>query len=183
MALGDAAHKFMESGMPPSAAALEAAGLADLAGVFASREWRELAASSPERELPFMLRLEADGADCWIRGRIDAAAGAAGENPPRVIDYKYSAWREGRESDYEIQMTAYALALMRASETDRALAELWYLRPPLTIRRREYTRAEAGERLRVLLSRYLTAVNRDEWPAAERAYCDRIECGFRDRCW
>jgi hypothetical protein len=102
---------------------------------------------------------------------------------PRVIDYKYALWRESAEADYEIQMTAYALALMKALETDRAISELWYLKAPMKIIRREYTREEAEGSLSGLFSRYIQAVDRDEWPAAERIYCDRVECGFRERCW
>ena len=36
-------------------------------------------------------------------------------NPPRVIDYKYASWRDGAEAEYEIQMTAYCLAVMKRS--------------------------------------------------------------------
>jgi CRISPR/Cas system-associated exonuclease Cas4 (RecB family) len=102
---------------------------------------------------------------------------------PRVIDYKYASWRHGGEASYEIQMTAYALALMKALGTERAIGELWYLKTPMKIVRHEYALNEALERLSTLLSKYFAAVENDEWPAAERAYCDRIECGFRDKCW
>lgn len=44
------------------------------------------------------------------------------------------------------------------------------------------TRMRSNE-LRELLSKYFAAVDRDEWPAAERAYCDRVECGFHEKCW
>jgi len=80
-------------------------------------------------------------------------------------------------------MTAYALALMKALGTGRAIGELWYLKSPMKILRHEYTIAEAEQRLRDLMSRYFMAVEKEEWPAAERAYCDRVECGFRTRCW
>jgi CRISPR/Cas system-associated exonuclease Cas4 (RecB family) len=119
--------------------------------------------------------------DCWVRGRMDAAVAAS--NVPRVIDYKYATWREGGDANYEIQMTAYALALMKALGIDRAAAELWYLKSPMKIIRREYTLVEAEEKLRMLLSKYLMAIERDEWAPAERTYCDRVECGFRERCW
>jgi len=81
------------------------------------------------------------------------------------------------------QMTAYALALMKALGTDRAVAELWYLKTPMKVIRREYKFVEAEERLSELLSKYVDAVTSDEWPAAERSYCDRVKCGFRERCW
>jgi len=57
------------------------------------------------------------------------------------------------------------------------------LKPPMKIVRREYTLQAAERKLGELLSKYLAAVDRDEWPPAERAYCDRVECGFREKCW
>ena len=111
---------------------------------------------------------------------MDAAVGG---EVPRVIDYKYAAWREGGEGNYEIQMIAYSLALMKSLGCDRAIAELWYLKAPMKIIRREYRLADAEQRLRDLFSKYFEAVERDEWPAADRSYCDRVECGFRSRCW
>jgi hypothetical protein len=111
---------------------------------------------------------------------MDAAVAA---DTPRVIDYKYALWREPGETAYDIQMTAYALALMKALGTGRAISELWYLKTPMKIIRHEYTRDEAEQKLQRLFGRYLNALDCDEWPAAERAYCDRVECGFRERCW
>ena len=182
--LGSSAHKILESATRPSADALSAAGLPDLAAVFESREWRDLASASPERELPFIMHMLVNGNDCWIRGRMDAAVALDPENGlPRVIDYKYAVWREGDESDYEVQMTVYALALMKAMDADRAVAELWYLKSPMKIVRRIYTLTEAERGLHGLLSNYLEALENNEWAAAERTYCDRVECGFRNRCW
>jgi ATP-dependent helicase/nuclease subunit A len=184
MRLGSAAHKLLERATPPLADALAAAHLCDLAAVFECQEWRDLSAASPERELPFIMHVNVNGQDCWVRGRMDAAATGDGNGgTPRVVDYKYARWREGGEANYEIQMTAYALALMKATGADRAAAELWYLKSPMKIVRHEYTRNEAEEKLRQLFVKYLNAVERDEWPAAERAHCDRVECGFRERCW
>ena len=180
MRLGSIAHKMLETAILPAAGALRAAGLSDLGVVFDSTDWRDLLSASPEREMPFIMHIQVEGRDCWVRGRMDAVV--PGE-VPRVIDYKYAAWREGGEANYEIQMTAYALALMKALGTGRAIGELWYLKSPMKILRHEYTIAEAEQRLRDLMSRYFMAVEKDEWPAAERAYCDRVECGFRTRCW
>jgi CRISPR/Cas system-associated exonuclease Cas4 (RecB family) len=180
MKLGSIAHKFLETAVKPSAAALADAGVPDLQSVFECRDWQELASDFPERELPFIMHLNAGGRDCWVRGRMDAAIAG---RLPRVIDYKYASWRESAEADYGIQMTAYALALMKAFDTDRAISELWYLKAPMKIIRHKYTREEAEDRLSGLFSRYLQALDRDEWPAAERIYCDRVECGFRERCW
>jgi CRISPR/Cas system-associated exonuclease Cas4 (RecB family) len=180
MRLGSLAHKMLETAIAPEHEKLEAAGLSDLGSVFDSQEWRELHAASPEREIPFMMHLNVDGKDCWVRGRMDAVVAAA---VPRVIDYKYASWREGGEAAYEIQMTAYSLALMKAFDTDRAIAELWYLKSPMKVIRHEYMLNEAEDRLAKLFSSYVTAVENDEWPRAERAYCDRVECGFRSKCW
>jgi hypothetical protein len=180
MKLGSIAHKFLEAVIKPPGDDLKAAGVPDLASVFDGQEWRDLADLFPERELPFIMHLNVHGRDCWVRGRMDAAV--AGE-APRVIDYKYALWRELGEAAYDIQMTAYALALMKALGTDRAIGELWYLKAPMKIIRQEYTRDEAESKLRGLFGRYLDALDRDEWPPAERAYCDRVECGFRLQCW
>jgi CRISPR/Cas system-associated exonuclease Cas4 (RecB family) len=186
MRLGSIAHKMLECATAPPAETLAAAGLSDLNAVFECRDWKELAAVSPERELPFIMHIDVDGHDCWIRGRMDAAVAAednAAGGIPRVIDYKYAAWREGAEADYDIQMTAYALALMKSLRTGRAIAELWYLKPPMKIIRREYTLPEADEKVRGLLAQYLDAVKNNEWPVAGRSYCDRVHCGFRETCW
>jgi ATP-dependent exoDNAse (exonuclease V) beta subunit len=181
MRLGSLAHKVLETVTMPSAAELATAGLADLGAVFESREWKDLDSSSPEHELPFIMHISVDARDCWVRGRMDVAV--VDDGIPKVIDYKYALWSEGAEADYDIQMTAYALALMKAVGVDRAATELWYLKSPMKIVRREYNLTEAEETLTGLLSRYLAAVERNEWPAAQRSYCDRVECGFREKCW
>ncbi|HLH32341.1 MAG TPA: PD-(D/E)XK nuclease family protein, partial [Terriglobia bacterium] len=180
MKLGSIAHKFLETATRPGAAALADAGVADLAAVFDCHDWRSLNAASPERELPFIMHLDIDGNECWVRGRMDAAVGG---EIPRVIDYKYALWHEGAEAAYEAQMTAYALALMKALGTDRAISELWYLKAPIKIIRREYTRDQAEMKLKDLFSRYLAALESNEWPRTERAHCDSIRCGFRQTCW
>jgi ATP-dependent helicase/nuclease subunit A len=183
MRLGSIAHKILESAISRDAEALAADGVADLADVFERSEWRELMDASPERELPFLMHLAVNGKACWIRGRMDAAVCFDREGIPRVVDYKYALWREGSEENYENQMTVYALALMKALGTDRAVAELWYLKSPMKIVRREYRAQDAEQRVRGLLAKYGDAVERNDWPVAERAYCDRVECGFRERCW
>jgi hypothetical protein len=180
MRLGSIAHQFLETGLAPSREDLHSSGLEDLGAIWESLEWRRLSEACPEREMPFILHIEASGRDCWVRGRMDAVV--FGE-VPRVIDYKYAAWREGDEANYEIQMTAYSLALMKALDRPKAAAELWYLKQPLKIVRQEYARARAEERMRDLVAAYLAAVEQDRWPAAGRAYCDRMQCGFRPECW
>ena len=57
------------------------------------------------------------------------------------------------------------------------------MKAPVKIIRREYSFNEAENKLRALLQKYLAAIEHDEWPRAERDYCDRVECGFRSRCW
>jgi hypothetical protein len=79
----------------------------------------DLAAAGAERELPFLMHVDVNGRDCWVRGRMDVAVptGEDGSGTPRVVDYKYASWHDGAEERYEIQMTAYALALMKATGT------------------------------------------------------------------
>jgi hypothetical protein len=178
--LGSIAHEILEAGGSPSLDALRLQGVPDLHEVFASKEWQSLEEGEVDRELPFILHVRAAGRDCYVRGRMDAVVPGT---PPRVIDYKYASWRTGVEADYEIQMTAYSLALMKSAGLDRAVAELWYLRTPMKVIRQEYSRQQAEQRLADLLGRYLEAMATGEWPLAERTYCDRIQCGFRDRCW
>ena len=180
MRLGSLAHKFLETAATPGSEALASAGIPDLDFVFQSAEWRQLSSASPERELPFLMHLEAGGKDCWIRGRMDAVVVA---DVPKVIDYKYAAWQEGAESDYEVQLTAYSLALMKALSAGRAIAELWYLKSPMKIVRHEYTFEDAENRLRELLLKYVKATETNDWAPAERSYCDHVECGFRKKCW
>jgi ATP-dependent helicase/nuclease subunit A len=186
MRLGSVAHKILESSMPPARSVLKAAGVGDLEAIFESQEWRDLVGASPERELPFIMHMSGGGKDCWIRGRMDAVVVTAEDGQdgtPRVVDYKYAVWRDGGEGAYEVQMTAYALALMKSLDAERAIGELWYLKSPLKIVRREYARQEAEEKMRSLLARYMEAAERNEWPRADRVYCDRVECGFREQCW
>jgi ATP-dependent helicase/nuclease subunit A len=180
MKLGSIAHKFLEAGLRPEARVLDAAGITDLGPVFESADWRSLEAALPERELPFLLHLDIRGYDCWIRGRMDAAVAS---DPPRVVDYKYALWHEGAERDYEIQMTVYALALMNALDARKAVSELWYLKAPMKIVRCEHILEDAERKVRDLLLGYLNALSQDEWPGADRAYCDKVKCSFRERCW
>ena len=195
MRLGSIAHKFLETSAVPLRDELVSAGVPDLELVFESPDWQDLASATVEREMPFMMHLLVDGKDCWVRGRMDATV-IGGRSPrkpdraqpsiegvPRVVDYKYATWHEGAEAGYEVQIMAYSLALMKALDTDRAIGELWYLKSPMKIVRREYARQETEERLSILLKKYLTALDTGEWSAADRSYCDRVECGFRSQCW
>jgi CRISPR/Cas system-associated exonuclease Cas4 (RecB family) len=155
-------------------------GLQDLGTLFESSDWQSLVSAVPEREMPFIMHIDANGKDCWIRGRMDVVVPAA---VPRVVDYKYATWRDGCEADYEMQMTAYSVAVMKALGTERAVSELWYLKRPMKIVRKEYELSEAQDRLKSLLSRYISAIEKNEWPVTQRMHCDRMECGFRPQCW
>jgi CRISPR/Cas system-associated exonuclease Cas4 (RecB family) len=180
MQLGSLAHSILETGLAPSLDTLKSQGVPDLHAVFASKEWQSLSAAAVERELPFLMHLKLGERDCFIRGRMDAVV--AGD-PPRVIDYKYSSWSAGVEIAYEIQMTAYSLALMKSARVDRAIAELWYLKSPMKVLRREYTQEEAEQRIGELVGRYMDSLSSGQWPMANRAYCDSVQCGFREKCW
>jgi ATP-dependent exoDNAse (exonuclease V) beta subunit len=181
MRLGSAAHEAIERGVAEPAA-LAALGLEELAPVFKSAEWRNLAGVAIEREIPFMVAVSDAERDSTslIRGRIDAVAGL---DPPRVIDYKFARWREGAEITYRPQMLAYCLAVMKSAGVDRVSGELWFLRAPMKIVSREYTRAECESELRSIVDRYTEALESGDWPMAERAECDRLQCGFRSQCW
>jgi len=180
MRLGSEAHKILEGGAIPPVEELKTKGLEELQAVFQSPDWRSLASAPVERELPFIMCIHAGSQECFVRGRMDAVVPS---DPPRVIDYKFALWKEGREASYQIQMTAYSLALMKSLGVDRAVAELWYLRTPMKILRQEYTAVEAERVLSDLLERYVRSLESNEWPMAERSHCDEIECGFRDKCW
>ena len=93
MRLGSAAHKAIEDQLT-DAAVLKSKGLGDLQAVFASEDWRAIADLPIERELPFIMHVQASGKDCFVRGRMDAVVPG---DPPRVIDYKFALWKEGAE--------------------------------------------------------------------------------------
>jgi len=133
-----------------------------------------------ERELPFMMHVSVGGRDCFIRGRMDAVTLS---NPPRIIDYKYAAWRVGAELSYELQMATYCLATMNNLNVERAISELWFLKTPMKVVRREFTRSEAEATITGLLQRYFESLSSGDWPMAERTHCDVVACGFRERCW
>ena len=180
MRLGSAAHKILEYGTIPDGNDLESQGLGDLKLVFESEEWRALQQGPVERELPFIMHIRAAGRDCFIRGRMDAVVPS---DPPRVIDYKFAAWKPGADAGYAMQMTAYALALMKSIGVDKAVAELWYLKSPMTILREEHTREESEHRVSAVVERYIIALRTNDWPMADKSYCDSMECSFRAECW
>ena len=178
--LGSAAHEILEYAREPSMALLQEKAVPDLQAVFQSSDWKALSIEDVARELPFIMHIDVGGRDCFVRGRMDAVV--SGE-VPRVIDYKYALWREGAEMEYEIPMTAYCLAVMKRLGVDRAIAELWYLKAPMKIVKYELHRAAAEQRIAALLGNYVDSLFSGTWPMAQRAYCDSVACGFRDRCW
>jgi CRISPR/Cas system-associated exonuclease Cas4 (RecB family) len=178
--LGSAAHEILEYAREPSLDLLKEKALPDLEAVFQSAEWKALAGMDVARELPFIMHVTAGGRDCFVRGRMDAVVSG---QIPRVIDYKYALWTEGAEMEYEIQMAAYCLAVMKRLGAERAIAELWYLKAPMKIVKWELQRADAEHRIAALLGKYLDSLSFETWPMAERSYCDSIACGFRERCW
>jgi hypothetical protein len=165
---------------PPGVAALEEKGIADLYDVFQSDEWKDLSTADAERELTFMMHLQVAGRECMIRGRMDALVVA---QLPRIVDYKYANWQQNAEVEYELQMATYCLATMKALGVQKAVGELWFLKSPMKVIRREFTRSEAETTITRVLRSYLEAQSSGEWPMAERAYCDSVSCGFRERCW
>ena len=178
--LGSAAHEILEYAQEPSMDFLQEKAVPDLQAVFQSADWQALATADVARELPFIMHIDVGGSDCFVRGRMDAVV--SGELP-RVIDYKYALWREGAEMEYEIQMTAYCLAVMKKLGVDRAIAELWYLKTPMKIVKWDLERTGAEQRVATLLEGYLGSLSSGTWPTADRAYCDSVGCGFRERCW
>src|SRR5262249_62365571 len=55
MKLGSIAHKFLEYAVKPSGDVLSAANVPDLATVFDSKEWRDLASSFFSRQVPLLI--------------------------------------------------------------------------------------------------------------------------------
>ena len=80
-------------------------------------------------------------------------------------------------------MVAYSLALMKSTGAERAVSELWYLKTPMKIVRREYEKQEAEGVIAGLLEGYVAALGSGRWPKAKREHCDLVECGFRSQCW
>jgi CRISPR/Cas system-associated exonuclease Cas4 (RecB family) len=92
--LGDV-HRFLESPAGDRLAALARSG-------------------ALRREVPFLLRLEGDGAApaCYLGGAIDALA--AEPDFVSVVDFKYAMARPGSAARYRFQLLAYAVAASRA---------------------------------------------------------------------
>jgi hypothetical protein len=102
---------------------------------------------------------------------------------PRIVDYKYAAWHSGAEREYELQLATYCLATMNALGGEKAVGELWFLKSPMKVIRREFTRTEAEAIVTELVHKYLDSIVSGDWPMADRSHCDAVSCGFRERCW
>jgi ATP-dependent helicase/nuclease subunit A len=159
---GLAAHKILQSGVRPSVHELRRQNVEDLERVFESAEWKQLATATLEHELPFIMHVRISDRDCSLRGRIDTVVFA---DPVRVIDYKYAVWREQAEDPYTMQLTAYCLAVMKSLGVERVIGELWFLKHPLKIIRREYALSEAELMIRALLK---------DWINRQSSYASRL---------
>ena len=79
------------------------------------------------REVPFLLRLDGDGApSCYLVGALDALVEDG--HAVGVLDFKYAMPRPGGAQRYRLQMLAYALAASRARPGSKVTATLQYLR-------------------------------------------------------
>jgi ATP-dependent exoDNAse (exonuclease V) beta subunit len=86
------------------------------------------AAGRVQREVPFLLRLEAGGRSCYLAGAIDALLDErAGLT---VVDFKYALPRPGALERYRGQLLAYCVAARRARPGRRVRARLQFLRGP-----------------------------------------------------
>src|SRR5262245_14643359 len=83
MRLGSVAHKVLETGLAPSTEKLATMGLHDLGAVFESPDWQSLVSAVQEREMPFIMHIDVNGKDCWVRGRMDVVIPGT---LPRVVD-------------------------------------------------------------------------------------------------
>jgi len=106
--LGDV-HRFLESPAGDRLAALARSG-------------------ALRREVPFLLRLEGDGATpaCYLTGAIDALA--VEPEGVSVVDFKYAMARPGSAARYRFQLLAYAVAASRAFPGRSVRAGLQFLR-------------------------------------------------------
>jgi predicted RecB family nuclease len=168
--------------------------LAEMARFAESGAGRALALAGREgrlaRELPFLLRLDGEGAPgAYLVGAIDAlVAGRRGEGYT-VVDYKYATPRPEAAERYRLQLVAYALAARRAHPGARVRARLQFLRGDLRA-----VDVTPGERD---LRRFAREAPRLAWEAhrgaggdlspaevgRDEARCRAEGCGFVARCY
>jgi hypothetical protein len=140
------------------------------------------------REVPFVLRLDGDGATpaCYLTGAIDALA----EEPDGVslVDFKYARARPGSAARHRFQLLAYALAASRAFPGRRVRTGLQFLRGSCAAM--DLTPApEELERFAALVPRLAAGAFRGEGEhrspaelARDEARCRSEACGYVARC-
>ncbi len=149
---------------------------------------RAARAGGLRREVPFLLRLDGDGAPaCYLVGAVDALVEE--KRDVAVIDFKYAMARPGAAERYRLQLLAYALAASRALPGRRVTATLQFLRGgcaavDLTPRaaelrtfEREAPRLAAAAHAGADLSRTPAQLGRSE------ARCRAEGCGYLGRCF
>ncbi|HYS79940.1 MAG TPA: UvrD-helicase domain-containing protein [Anaeromyxobacteraceae bacterium] len=149
---------------------------------------RAAQAGQLRREVPFLLRLDGDGApSCYLVGAIDALV--EDRRGIEVIDFKYALARPGAAERYRLQLLAYALAAGRAFPEHHVIARLQFLRggcaavdvTPTTAELRRFARE--APRLAALaytgadLGRTPHELGRDE------QRCRGEGCGYVARCF
>jgi hypothetical protein len=141
------------------------------------------------REVPFLLRLDGDGAAAYLVGAIDGLlVGRRGEGIA-VVDYKYAVPRPDAAGRYRLQLLAYALAAQRAHPGARIRARLQFLRGDLRSLEIAATEADlaafAREAPRLALGAH-AGTGADQTPAAlarDEARCRAEGCGYVGRCF
>jgi hypothetical protein len=159
----------------------------DLERYLLSPTWQALRHNPTlRREVPFHLHLRGEELELFIRGRMDAMVMQDGM--PLVIDHKYARFDRHKEAGYEVPMMIYAMAAMRALESQRAEVQLSFLRGhvyPTETRLIEATDRH-DERLLRLAQLYVERCHADAaeaWPRIAREQCELARCGFRPFCW
>jgi ATP-dependent helicase/nuclease subunit A len=159
----------------------------DLERYLQSPTWQAWRANPTlRREVPFHLHLQGAGLELFIRGRMDAVAMSHGI--PAVIDHKYAHFDRHKEAGYEVPMTIYALAVMRALGSPQAEVQLSFLRSHVYPTEMRTISAAHGvvEHLLDLAQAYVKrrhASDVEAWPRMPRQYCELARCGFRPFCW
>jgi ATP-dependent helicase/nuclease subunit A len=147
------------------------------------------------RERPFLLRVrDADGAEVYLRGRLDLLLLRPGE-APQVLDYK-SSWAGGEGAQaHRFQLEVYAMAALALTRSDAAAwsAGVLSLRapgPPALISGEVEALEARARRLPALGARLAQARRERRWPQEDEdqrprdaARCHAEGCGFWRRCF
>jgi ATP-dependent exoDNAse (exonuclease V) beta subunit len=149
---------------------------------------KRMAAARPERlqrELPFTLRLAAEGApELLLRGQIDALL--LDSDAATVVDYKLSRARDA--SHYAAQLDAYALAaselVQGALPVRTGIVFLRTKGAPYVERPAAGAAGLAAVRTRLLAAAQAIAHGRSTgaWPKVDPSRCRELGCGFLNRC-